>query len=71
MSSYFMSEILYEKRGCPGSTSKSQEGQKGQSGAGKGGARCLERIWTKDKTNYDQVLQGLYHILRAPVNAWY
>lgn len=44
MSSYFKSETLYEKCGCPGSTSKIQEGQKGESGAGKGGARCLERI---------------------------
>lgn len=43
MSSYFRYEALYEKCGCPGSPSESQEGQKGWSRVGKGRACCPEK----------------------------
>lgn len=42
MSSYFRHEAVYEKCGCPGSPSKSQEGERGWSRAGKGGA-CAQK----------------------------
>lgn len=42
MSSYFRHEAVCEKCGCPGNPSKSQEGGRGWSGAGKGGA-CAQK----------------------------
>lgn len=42
MSSYFRHESVYEKCGCPGSPSKSQEGGRGRSRAGEGGA-CAQK----------------------------
>lgn len=68
MSGYFRHEAVCEKCGCPGSPSKSQEGERGRSWggwsrAGKGAERRWggwslrpERMRTKDKTKADRAL---------------